>query len=404
MVLIALRTHNPFFLNSASANRFLGLIKGLSALGVKTEILITEGYLSSEERSTFGKNGVRDGVAYRYVNYYLPGNTFFRRLHTYLFHYFYDSLARLRIFQLLNPHDSYLLWLSDVFFHQKIALEAKKRLKIKLFVEINEYLDIHKHHNINFLQYLTAERARKYFEKYTIPQLDGVAVITRALYNFFTDKGLNEEKLLHLPMSVDFSRFDDKKISISDIDLSQPYICYVGVLSNQKDGIDILLHAFDSIAKDYEDLFLYLFGPWHPDMVANTMFINGHIGNRVKYFGERSRGEIPMILQKARLLVLPRPDSHQAKGGFPTKLGEYLASGTPVCATKVGEIPQYLADGVNAFLAEAGSANSLEEAIRKALSDPKRSSLIGKAVKDTALLEFDSRILSRKLLNFFNTL
>ena len=49
------------------------------------------------------------------------------------------------------------------------------------------------------------------------------------------------------------------------------------------------------------------------------------------------------------MLVLARPDNIQAKGGFPTKLGEYLATGNPVVVTKVGEIPNYLIDGVNAF-------------------------------------------------------
>ena len=49
---------------------------------------------------------------------------------------------------------------------------------------------------------------------------------------------------------------------------------------------------------------------------------------------------------------MARPDSRQARGGFPTKLGEYLATGKPVCVTKVGEITVYLEDNVSAFLAE----------------------------------------------------
>jgi glycosyltransferase involved in cell wall biosynthesis len=40
----------------------------------------------------------------------------------------------------------------------------------------------------------------------------------------------------------------------------------------------------------------------------------------------------------------------QSTGGFPTKLGEYLATGKPVVVTKVGDIPKYLEDGVSAYL------------------------------------------------------
>jgi glycosyltransferase involved in cell wall biosynthesis len=60
---------------------------------------------------------------------------------------------------------------------------------------------------------------------------------------------------------------------------------------------------------------------------------------RIQWKGEVPRDQIPAILQHASLLVLPRPESKQAQGGFPTKLGEYLATGNPVCSTRVGEIP-----------------------------------------------------------------
>ena len=68
---------------------------------------------------------------------------------------------------------------------------------------------------------------------------------------------------------------------------------------------------------------------------------------------------MPKYLCNAKLLALARPDSIQAQGGFPTKLGEYLATGRPVVVTKVGEIPDYLEDGVNAFLSDINSGYSL---------------------------------------------
>ena len=46
-------------------------------------------------------------------------------------------------------------------------------------------------------------------------------------------------------------------------------------------------------------------------------------------------------------------------GGFPTKLGEYLASGKPVIVTNVGEISEYLTDRQNAYIIEPNNIEAL---------------------------------------------
>ena len=82
------------------------------------------------------------------------------------------------------------------------------------------------------------------------------------------------------------------------------------------------------------------------------------------------REQILQIICHDDLLVLPRPDSKQAQGGFPTKLGVYLATGNPVCSTRVGEIPDYIKNNDSLFFANPGSVSSLADALDKALIDP----------------------------------
>ena len=110
------------------------------------------------------------------------------------------------------------------------------------------------------------------------------------------------------------------------------------------------------------------------------------LADRVTYLGVLSKEQIPAFVCNADLLVLSRPDSHQAQGGFPTKLGEYLASGNPVCVTKVGEIPNYLIDNVSAFMAELGNPIKAKEVAQK-----------GKEVAET---EFNLQTQSEKLFMF----
>jgi glycosyltransferase involved in cell wall biosynthesis len=125
-----------------------------------------------------------------------------------------------------------------------------------------------------------------------------------------------------------------------------------------------------------------------------------NLENKVFWKGEFLRDQIPAILKNATLLSLPRPDSKQAQGGFPTKLGEYLATGNPVCATRVGEIPDYLTDNESVFFAEPGSVESFAEAMQRALKNSDEARRIGKNGREVAEKHFNKDIQSKKLYNF----
>ena len=131
-----------------------------------------------------------------------------------------------------------------------------------------------------------------------------------------------------------------------------------------------------------------------------------NLDNRVFYKGSVSRDEIPAIIMNAQLLVLPRPDSKQAQGGFPTKLGEYLATGNPVCATTVGEIPDYLVDGESVYFAEPGSVDSFADAMHRALRNPVLAKQVGvngrKVAEECFNKDIQAKILYDFLLNLQN--
>ena len=91
---------------------------------------------------------------------------------------------------------------------------------------------------------------------------------------------------------------------------------------------------------------------------------------------------IPQYFMDAEMLVLARPDNIQAKYGFPTKLGEYLLSGRPVVLTDVGNITDFLKDGVSAFIAKPGDIDCV--------------AIVGKEV---AMKEFNSSTEVLKIIN-----
>ena len=99
----------------------------------------------------------------------------------------------------------------------------------------------------------------------------------------------------------------------------------------------------------------------------------------------------------------PRPDTLQNRAGFSTKLGEYLASGNPVVAAGVGDIPLYLHNHVNAFVYPPGEYKAVEEAMEFILTHKEESSRIGVAGKETANKHFNAFVETQKMIEAFNS-
>lgn len=125
------------------------------------------------------------------------------------------------------------------------------------------------------------------------------------------------------------------------------------------------------------------------------------IADRVEYLGFLSEEEMAGLYRQATLLLAPLPDDPQSVTRFPTKLGEYLASGRPVVTTGIGEPARYLEDGVTAFLAPSGSAEVFAEKIAEALSDRIRAERVGRAGQELARTTFHYAVQGKRLAAFF---
>lgn len=230
---------------------------------------------------------------------------------------------------------------------------------------------------------------------------DGLLLMTNPLIEYFRNERHFGKPILHVPMSVDVERFQLDNIP------KKKHILYCGELNDEKDGVGVLIKAFAMIAADYPDYLLLLIGSASNSEKLehyHKMVRDLAITDRVLFLGKKSNDDMPIYLLEASVLVLPRPASIQAQHGFPTKLGEYLASGNPVIVTAVGEIPKYLNDGVNAYIAEPGSVESLVGKFKELMKDKTSALAIGLNGKKTALQYFNNRIQTGDILNFHKKL
>ena len=230
---------------------------------------------------------------------------------------------------------------------------------------------------------------------------DAGIVVSDNLYNYYKRKGRKNIKLIKIPIMVDAERFEN--IKDLKIPLPKDYIAYCGTMYGDKDGIPVLLKAMKIIKKRFPKIKLLLIGENKNINLINPimkLIKEYDLNDNVIFTGIIEKKNIPYYLSNARVLVLSRLNNLQAQGGFPTKLGEYLLSGRPAVVTKVGEIQEYLTDGVTALLADAGSAENFAQKVIEALENPEHSESVARRGKELAKEKFDFIIHGKRLSEF----
>lgn len=230
---------------------------------------------------------------------------------------------------------------------------------------------------------------------------DGMIVMTPALMEYFSGKVRKSCKLFEMPMTVDSSRFNIPKTELQHA----RYIAYCGNMAGNKDGVKNLIHAFNLAAEQVPEINLLLIGGSSNslDWEAIVSEVESTGKERITLYGEASPDEIPSLLKNADALALARPSSLQAAGGFPTKLGEYLATGNPVIVTAVGNIPAYLNDS-NSFIVPPDRDDLFADAIVRCFEDYPKAQAIGLEGKKLVSEVFDSKIQSERLNKYLKEL
>jgi glycosyltransferase involved in cell wall biosynthesis len=226
------------------------------------------------------------------------------------------------------------------------------------------------------------------FERFFVRRLAGAFVISRALETYV--------KTLNPPLRV--ARFpaiarvteDHAAIAARPASGADFHITYTGSLSEPKDGVLSLLRAFAAIDPRALSARLSLYGhgteSQHAEMQSVIEALE--LGEVVALHAPVPHAKVGEILAASDLLVLARPTSRQAQGGFPTKLAEYLAAGRPVLTTVTGDIGRYLRHNVDAYLVAPGDTEAFSRAMLDAYGDRLRQEVIGQAARATARARF----------------
>ncbi len=373
----------------AATNRIYTYAKGLKENGVNVAVIcFSNDYMQQP-------NGVAEGIPYYNVfNQTSRSNSFFARR----WHKFMKYVRTVSVLRTINRKDRVMAinrW-SDVPFTQFYIWILSRFLRISIITECNEHP----------LRYHQEGSWRKWVGRFRF-QLDarlsdGILCISKYLVSFHKEHGIADKKLFLIPSTVDPSRFVNTGVS----PLNEFYIGYFGSLTFRRDDIGVLIDAFALLVQRNRQAKLVLGGFCTEEERKkikdriNQLGISGDV-ILVEYL---ARNEILRYIKNAGILVMVRARDLESDASYPSKLTEFLASGQPVLSVNVGEVGEFIEDGVHAYLVPPGDSKAMADKLTLMIDHYGEAEKVGKKGKELTDTIFNYNYQAKRLIEYIRLL
>jgi glycosyltransferase involved in cell wall biosynthesis len=230
---------------------------------------------------------------------------------------------------------------------------------------------------------------------------DAMIGISEHLFKLIQTATKNKIPAYLIPITVNLKYFK-KNIPVTQ---KNGIKIFYGGSFGRKDGLEYLIKAFGEVSLVHPTAELILTGLGHKqDMDRVNNEINKNVNKHmIIYKGFLSINDYYKQLNECDIFCMTRVNSKFANAGFPFKLGEFLATGKAVIATNVGDVPNYLFNGVNALVINPDSVEELIDALLILIEHPEKRQALGIEARKTAEHFFDSDTVSMKLLSIFQS-
>ncbi len=223
-------------------------------------------------------------------------------------------------------------------------------------------------------------------------KLDGVICISRYLYDYYS-----RCKAIYIPPLVDLN--EKKWLKKDGVCLDgRVRLVYVGS-PGRKDRIDCVVKAFQTVyserlALDVVGVTKEQFQESYPNLEVTD--------DRVRFWGRVPHDKAIEKLKESDFQLFFRDNTRVNNAGFPTKYVESVSAGVAVITNRYSNVCDYLKDGVNGFVVDEITDESLVRVLIKVSS--LSSDDIVSMKKNSRQISFDYRLFSRQLWSFIQTI
>lgn len=234
---------------------------------------------------------------------------------------------------------------------------------------------------------------------------DVIMPITTHIKDLYLDAGSNTPIFLN-PIIVDTKQFTPL---VNKLSYSMEVFLYSGNLVRDEEVV-ILLNEFATVYKKHPQIKLKVVGGGNRPKETKLLLVKYKllchqlgIADSVEFTGRVAHDKVLEFYREVDALLLPRPFREYSQAGFPTKLGEYLATSKPVIAYSTGDIPLYLRDGISAYLVDNDKVGSFAKRMIEAIVDQNALN-IGKNGALVARNSFSIEATAKRIGAFFKNL
>lgn len=197
---------------------------------------------------------------------------------------------------------------------------------------------------------------------------DVVVANSRAASDQLMREGVAAEKTRLIPNGVDVAAFTRARTP-------GPIrrIVMVANLRPEK-GHDVLIEAAPHIRARHPDVRFTLAGDGPRREALECLARARGVASGIEFLGQAD--DVPALLAESDLFVLPSRSE-----AMPNAVIEAMAAGLPVVASRVGGIPELVADGRTGVLVPAGDPAALARAIVELMDRPAHAGSLGRAAR-----------------------
>lgn len=213
------------------------------------------------------------------------------------------------------------------------------------------------------------------------------------------------DKIAVFPNGVDVQRFrpDSAQSDPVRASLGMSANLLIGFVGNFYEWHDTatLLNAFASVVPRYPQARLVLVGdgPQRQAMVELSAKLG--IAASVHFTGSVAHTQVPAFMSMADIAVAPVSPMKQDLWLSPMKLFEYMASGTAIVATALGQITEVIQDGQNGLLVRPGDIANMAAALQRLIEEPNLRLRLGQRAREDAVRKYSWEHYVARLENLY---
>jgi len=252
-------------------------------------------------------------------------------------------------------------------------------------VSCKKILSIHGIYSKNIAQLYgkTTSNISKKYEKVALNLADGITVVSKEGYNYYTEMGFN---VVQIPNAIDLNIIPKKSTK-----QFENQIIFAGRLSKEK-GIEILLETATHLPDNYH-LLIAGSGPLE-EKVRNL----ADKKTNVHYLGYQSKQNLLSLIRGSDLLIQPSLEE-----GISSTLLEAMACGTCILASNIEGISEIVENNKNGLLVEPNNREKLLNKILDLL--PKKEKRLRMANEGLEIVKkYDWKRVGKLYLNFYESL